>query len=399
MNSNKNIFFKYQFIILLAMFAIFMRGCTLVSQTGTQDQQGRNGNSQATAKENIKLGLMMPLSGDAAAYGLPIQAAAQIAVDEINAKGGINGQMLELVAEDSKCNPKDGATAAQKLVNVDQVKVIIGGACSGETLGAAPITEAAKVILFSPSATSPDVTNAGDYVFRVAPSDALAGKVAANYAFDTLAKKKAVVFSETTDYAQGLRMVFGENFKTAGGEVVADETFTSEDTDMRTQILKAKSGNPDMIYIVAQTPAKAALLLKQLKEAGMEQQIVASEVLLGRDFIVENPELVEGQIGVEPRVDATAPKTAALFAKYQEKTGEAVPWPQFITGVYDAIYLVSDAIGQYGLDSDKIRDYLYDVKDYDGAIGSLTFDENGDALLPYSVKQIKNGQAEEIGTA
>ncbi|KHO44953.1 MAG: branched-chain amino acid transport system substrate-binding protein [archaeon GW2011_AR3] len=394
------------FLAGLAALVILMIGCTPVAQNGVPDVRPANGETETSGEpdaqattETVKLGLMLPLSGDATAYGNPIRTAAFIAADEINAKGGINGKMIEFVTEDSKCSPKDGASAAQKLVNVDKVKVIIGGACSGETLGAAPITEAAKVILISPSATSPDITAAGDYVFRIAPSDAFAGEVAAKYASDDLGRSKAVVFSETTDYAQGLRKVFKENFELLGGAVVADETFSSEDTDMRTQVLKAKNANPDVIYIVAQTPAKATLLLKQLKESGMEQEIVASEVLLGRDFIAENSELIEGAIGIEPKVDDTSPTTAALFAKYKEQTGEEVPWPQFVAGVYDAVYLVSDAISLYGEDTDKIRDNLYSVKDYNGAIGKLTFDENGDPLLPYSVKKITGGKAVEIATA
>ena len=124
----------------------------------------------------IKIAFMGPLTGDAASYGESELHAIQVAVDEIN-QTKISGQPVELVTEDSKCDPQAAGVAAQKMVNIDKIKIIIGGACSGETLAAAKITDPAKIILLSPSASSPDVTGAGDFVFRVYPSDALAGKI------------------------------------------------------------------------------------------------------------------------------------------------------------------------------------------------------------------------------
>ncbi|MBI2558683.1 ABC transporter substrate-binding protein [Candidatus Woesearchaeota archaeon] len=341
---------------------------------------------------SYKIGVMMPLSGDAAAYGLPIQKAFKIALQEVNSKGGVNGRKLEAIYEDSKCNPKDGNAAAQKLVNIDKVKVIVGGVCSGETLGAAPITEADKVILISPSATSPDITKAGDFVFRVAPSDAFAGIVASEYAFKDANAKKAAVISETTDYAQGLRNVFKENFVKLGSEIVADETYNPEDTDFRAQVAKVKVTNPDVIYLVPQAPAKGILLIKQLKESGYAKQLLTAEVLIGRNIIKENGADMEGLIGIEQKFDEKNPKAAALVAKYTQEAKEEPPFPGYMAGAYDIVYLLADAIGKYGYDSEKIRDYLYEVKDYDGAVGKLTIDDNGDPIMEYSILQVKNSQ-------
>src|SRR3989344_5643530 len=165
---------KKSILAVLVISIFLLAACSQQAQDSKEQVQETQG--------SYKIGVMAPLTGDGAAYGLPIQKAIKIAIDEVNAKGGVNGVKLEPIYEDSKCNPKDGNAAAQKLVNVDKVKVIIGGACSGETLGAAPITGASKVVLLSPSATSPDITTkGGDYTFRVAPSDAYAGIVAANY--------------------------------------------------------------------------------------------------------------------------------------------------------------------------------------------------------------------------
>ncbi|MBI3035581.1 ABC transporter substrate-binding protein [Candidatus Woesearchaeota archaeon] len=341
---------------------------------------------------SYKIGVMLPLTGDAAAYGLSEQRGIKIALDEINSKGGVNGKKLEAIYEDSKCNPKDGNAAAQKLVNVDKVKVIVGGACSGETLGAAPITEANKVILISPTASSPDVTNAGDFVFRTYPTDAYAGIIAANYAYIELKARKAALVTESTDYAQGLRKVFKENFAKLGGEVVADETYNPDDTDFRTQVTKVKSTDADLIYIVPQTPVKGLLLLKQIKELGLTQPLLTAEVLIGKKIVIDNPTELEGLYGVEFKFDEKTPKAAALLLEYKRISGEEPEFPSFIATAYDAVQLIADAIGQQGYDSEKIRDYLYAVKDYNGAAGKITMDENGDPIMEYSVKKIKNGE-------
>ena len=370
-------------LVILTLFVLILAACA-VQQPVVEEEKELVG--------TYKIGVMYPLTGDAATYGLAIQRATKIAVDEVNAKGGVNGRKLEIIYEDSKCNPKDSNAAAQKLINIDKVKVIIGGVCSGETLGAAPIAEQNKVILISPASTSPDITKAGDFVFRVSPSDAYAGVVASDYAFNDLKTKKAALVSESTDYAQGLRRVFKENFVSLGGEIVVDETYNPEDTDFRTQVAKVKAANPDVIYLAPQTFPKGVLLVKQIKEANVNQQLLTAEVLIARNVVKDNAEDMEGLIGVEPKLDETAPKTASLSAKYKQQTGEEWPFPQYMTGAYDIVYLLADAISKNGYDGEKVRDYLYSVKDYDGATGKITIDENGDVILDFSVKQAKNGE-------
>ena len=378
------------FLSVLAVILLF-----LISACVQQSKQNveQNKKTQTTQLQgSYKIGVMFPLTGDAAIYGIPAQVSAKIAADEINAKGGVNGKKIEMIYEDSKCNPKDGNAAAQKLVNVDKVKVIIGGYCSGETLGAAPITEANKVVLISPSSSSPDITKAGDFVFRLAPSDAFAGVVASNYAFNDMKARKAAIISETTDYAQGLRNIFKENFVKLGGEIVADETYNPDDADFRTQITKVKASAPDIIYVSPNTAIKSAILIRQIREAGLKQKLLGNEVVIGaKNEMKENAELWEDIIGVEQKFDDKAPKAAALFAKYKEQTSVEPALPQYMASAYDIVYLLSDAIVKYGYDSEKIRDYLYTVKAYDGAVGEITIDENGDPIMEYSVNQVKSG--------
>lgn len=344
--------------------------------------------------EPIVMGAIFPLSGDGAAYGEPFSRQLMLAVDEVNGNGGIGGKQVEIKLEDGKCTPKDAATAATKLVNVDKVKVIFGGACSGETLGAAPITEEAQVILFSPSATSPDVTEAGDYVFRTAPSDAFAGGVAAEKAIK-MGFEKAAIIHETTDYAQGLKSVFEGTFKEKGGEIVMVESFATEEADFKTRILKVKNANPDVVYIVPQTPAKGVLLIKQLREQGVEQPLLTGEVLMGRDVVEENGEAMEGLIGVEPAFDESNPLAKEAMDAYRAEYGEPA-FPFFQAATRDAFYLVADTIEAGGYDADAIKEELNAVENWQGAIGEITFDENGDPVLAFSVKQVQNGTLVEL---
>ena len=383
---------KKALLVFLTLTVLILSACAVQQETPQTDGGEKPAAQAQITQGSYKIGVMYPLTGDGASYGLPIQRATKIAIDEINAKGGINGKKIEAIYEDDKCNPKDGNAAAQKLVNIDKVKVIIGGVCSGATLGASPITEENKVILISPSATSPDITNAGDFVFRVAPSDAYAGIVTSDYAFNDLKTKKAALITETTDYAQGLRRVFKENFAKLGGEIVADETYNPEDTDFRSQVTKVKASAPDVIYIVPQAPPKGVLLTKQIKEAGIKQQLLTAEVLIGRNIVKDNAADMENLIGVEQKFDDKAPKAAVLLAKYKQQTKEEPPFPAYMSGAYDIVYLIADAIGKYGYDSEKIRDFLYSLKDYEGAVGKLTIDQNGDPIMEYSIKQVKKGE-------
>ncbi len=347
--------------------------------------------------ETVRIGVLLPLTGDAASYGESENRAIEIAMEEVNAAGGIAGKNLEFVIEDGKCEPAAAGTAAQKLVNVDKVKVVVGGACSGETLAAAEITEPAKVILISPSASSPKVTTAGDFVFRTYPSDALAGKIAATYAAQELKTKKAAVFTELTDYAQGLREVFKTTFAAAGGEIVADETYTTGAADFKTQVLKIKSAKPDAVYVAPQTLTPGVNIVKQLKENGVKAQIMTAEVLLDRQAVKDNKDVLEGVIGVEPAVDwDNNPKANAFREAHRAKFGGADPG-SFAANAYDAVHLVAEAIAGSGLDTEKIRDFLYGVKDWDGAVGKLTMDANGDPIMGLSVRKIVAGEVTDLG--
>jgi len=355
-----------------------------------------NGFSVKDTGDTIKIGAIMPLSGDAAAYGIPLQKIADLAVKEINDAGGIKGKKLKIIYEDGTCDAKGATSSAQKLINVDGVKIIFGGLCSGETLGAAPITEANKVILFSAASGSPDITNAGDYVFRNFPSDATSGSKVARAAIERGDIRIAII-AEQTDYSIAVKRVFRTTFENLGGDVLVDEAFVSDSSDFRAQLTKIKNANPDAIYLVTQTPAKYGQVLKQLRELDINQQIYTNEFAAVEEILENYPDAIEGAIFAIPAFDETSDKSAELINKLNEKLGDlggALP-PVYFATTYDAIYILKESIDECGEETDCIRDFLYDIKDRDGFAGLLSIDSNGDAEFEYVLKSIKNGEVTE----
>ncbi len=355
-----------------------------------------SGNDEETTdvetEEPIKIGAILPLTGDGAAYGVPMQAIAQVAVEDINANGGVNGRMLEFIWEDGKCNGQDAAAAAEKLINVDKVEVIYGGFCSSETLGAAPKAEAAGVVMLSPGSSSPDVTNAGDYIFRNYPSDTAQGEILAQLATE-LGFQKVGVLTEENDYTIGLEESFKSTFEEGTG-VVVTESFLPTDTDFKAQITKMKGEGVDAIFVNPQTPAKADLLFKQLNEQGLgDIQLLGNDVVLGSTDILANyQDFVEGMLGAETTFNTDHPGYTKLVNGYKAKTGEAeVPFMTYGATSYDAIHLLAEGIGAVGYDGAKLKDWLYSVNGWEGVAGTLTIDQNGDPEAGHKPRMVQGG--------
>mgnify|MGYP001566513257 CR=1 FL=1 len=335
----------------------------------------------------LKVGVLTPLTGDAASYGTAMQRAYDLAVSEINAAGGVDGRQIELVYEDAKCEGSAATTATQKLVSVDGVKFILGGTCSGETLAAAAITQVARVLLLSPSATSPDITEAGDLVFRTYPSDDFEATMVAAFAAEN-GDLRAAIISETTDFAQGVRNAFKASYT---GEVVFDETFNSGETDFRTLITKLRAANPQMVYVSPQSPAAGELILKQIAESGMNVSVFANNAMIDRSAIAANPSLYEEVVMAEVQLPSEG-KAVAMLSAYEAMYGNQPEFLAYTASAYDSVYLLAEAIAAEGEDAEAVAGYFaYQVVDWPGAIGVFNFDENGDAQVELTLVQAISG--------
>jgi len=351
---------------------------------------------EKTEKENIKIGVLFPLTGDAALYGEAPKKIYDLAVEEINNSGGINGNKLELIYEDGKCNGKDATTAMQKLVSVDKVKIVMGGICSSETLAAVPIATQNQVMLFSPGSSSPDLTGSSAYFVRNMPSDSTQGKILADYAFNKKNIRSVAVIQEQQDYTLGIYQAFEKRFTELGGKIYYEKYVTSE-IDFRTPLLKLKANKPDALFIISVTGGTAEKILKELPVLNWNIDLlvndnVASEV----EVVKRNPDILEGAISAVVGVDLDNYKFLELKKKYKEKYQSDLIFENFDPIFYDSIFLLRDALSEVGENPEKIIAWLKNVENWQGASGIIDIKDNGDRDSGHVLKEIKDGEVVPI---
>ena len=375
---------KRKNIILVVVLIIIVVIIGLISRAGSSSDVASSG--------NIKVGFIAPLTGDAAVYGEPALNVTQLAINEINTSGGINGRQLQLIVEDGKCSGESAASAAQKLVNVDKVQFIIGGFCSGESLAAEPITTAANVFLFSAGSSSPDLTGKSPLFARDYPSDATQGKVLASLSANDKQWKKVAVIQEQTDYAVGLDKSFSANFSALGGVTIKQE-FPTGTTDFRSLLTQLKSQNPDALLIDVQTPANAQIIFKQMADLKWKLPLITSDAVLGdTSTITANKAILEGSFGAEFNTDPSNKIFQHLLAAYKSTYNTELPYQSYAQTEYDAVYILKDGLLAVGNNGKKLADWVHDLKDFQGASGSITIGSNGDVIGGHIPIIIKNGE-------
>ena len=327
-----------------------------------------------------RIGVMESLTGAGETYGTVAWQSKQMALDEINDAGGIDGRMLELVIEDSKCNAADAITAYNKLTNVDGVKIILGTSCSGAMLGVAPLAEADGVVLFSGLASNPDIANAGDYIFRTQISDIEVGINTGNTLWADGIRRLATI-TEETDYAEGVRRTSVEQFEKNGGQVVASERFATDVTDFRTQLTKLFAANPDALHIAPQSEFSAGAIIKQARELGYEGPIYGETVSVGTTAQDIAGDAATGMKAITAAPDPTNAKSQEVLANFRERY-QYITLPWHLGSAYDNVYIAAECLKQTGddQDADGFRDCLYGLT-WSGAIGdNYSFDEDGEVV-------------------
>ncbi|MDE1966154.1 MAG: ABC transporter substrate-binding protein [Patescibacteria group bacterium] len=354
-----------------------------------------HGGTAANETGPIKIGIIGPFTGDAASYGEPYQKTVQLAVDQINAKGGINGRQIEPIFEDGQCTGPNAVSAAQKLINVDGVQAIIGGFCSGETIPVAPIAEQAKVLLFSPAASSPALTGISHYFFRDYPSDNTQGKVLADAA---IAKgwKKVAFMQEQTDYAAGVYNAFNQSFTAAGG-TTDNQAFPTDTADFRSMLTKLKNDKPDALFIDTQTGAETGRVLEQLQQLGWKPPLLVDDATaLDTATVSANSAVLEGAFTAVFLPDASSSQFTALVNAYKQKYGEDMPYQGYMATSYDAVNLIAEGIAKVGDNGAKLADWSRTISGYAGASGSITIKSDGDRASGHTLEVIHNGVATPV---
>lgn len=361
---------------LVIIIIILVFGITLITRN-----LGSNGSAVVNTGEPVKIGLIMPLTSNAADIGKSNKFAAELAVKEINAKGGINGRPIQLVIEDSKgCDSKEAVTAMQKLVNVDKVSAVYS-ACSNVAIATHPVAETGKTVHFG-CASNPTVTTLGDYMFRIAPSDDYAGKVAAQYIKDDFNAQNVAVLHCDNDWCVGIKDAFIEEFKKEGGNILTVEQIHAGASDVKTELTKIKNTNPDLIYF-AGYPQETVIAFKQAKELGLDVPFFGGDAWMDQSIAQETGSSAENKFFTTP---------AKNYDKNfeQKVNGDiAICTPE----AYDIIYVLAQTMEKVGTDSTAVKNELYNLRNYMGQSGVVGLDENGDLLgASFDIKTYSNGE-------
>ncbi|HAC32323.1 MAG TPA: amino acid ABC transporter substrate-binding protein [Treponema sp.] len=349
-------------------------------------------NSKASS---IKIGSIGPLSGPYAVYGGDCKNGIELAVNEINAAGGINGQNIELIAEDDEGAAEKSVSAYKKLVTKDGVKFIFGSLTSGCAIAISPLAQAQKVIQIAPAATAPKLTEAGNFVFRACYDDPFQGVVGGKFAASNLgAKKAAILYDISNDYSVGLTENFKAAFESNGGSIVSLETYSTGDKDFNAQLTKIKNAAPDVVYL-PDYYSTVALIVKQLRAQGINTPIVGAD---GWDGLTENAgdEVLNGFYSNHYAADSTEPKVQNFVKNYKAKY--SLTPTAFAALGYDSVYMLKDAILKAGkTDSEAVRTAL-EATNGDYVTGHLTFNEKHNPVKGAVIVELVKGSDGKLTT-
>ncbi len=365
--------------------AVFAAGC---SKSG--------GDANAT----IRVGEYASLTGKEATFGTSSHQGTELAIEQVNAAGGVLGKKIDLIYEDDRSVPGEAATIAKKLINSNDVVALLGEVASGRSLEAAPIAQANHIPMISPSSTNPKVTQVGDYIFRVCFTDPFQGKLLADFARNSLKVNKVAVFSDVAaPYSVGLAEYFVKPFVAEGGTVVSEQKYTGGDKDFKAQLTVIKNARPDAIFVPGYY-TDVGLIVAQARQLGI------TVPMFGGDGW-EAPELIQiagadalkntyysthfSPQSTEPRVQKFV---EAFKAKYDGKTPDAMA----ALG-YDSAMVLVDAIKRAGTtDEPALRDAIAATRDFPGVSGTTTLDANRDASKSAVIITVKDGKFQYLET-
>jgi branched-chain amino acid transport system substrate-binding protein len=352
------------------------------------------------AQDTIKIGEYASLTGKEASFGQQSHKGLTLAIEELNAAGGVLGKKLELITEDNQTKPGESATAVKKLISRDKVVALIGEVASGRSLEAAPIAQAAKIPMIAPAATNPKVTQTGNYIFRVCFIDPFQGTVMAKFAqTDLKAKKVAVLSSVSNAYSVGLAKFFKETFTANGGIIVSEKNFSEGDKDFRAQLTAVKAAGADAVFVPSYY-TEAALIARQARDLGLNVPFFGGDGWVADQLLEIGGEALNGcYYSTHFSPENQDPVVQAFVKKFKARWG-ANENPDAIAALgYDAAYVLVDAIKRAGsTEGPKLRNALAATKNFSGVTGVTNIDANRDASKPAAIIAIKNGKLEFLKT-
>ena len=349
-----------------------------------------SGTNATDGTGEIIVGYYGDLTGRTASFGQSTKNGVEMAVDEINKAGGIMGRQVRVIVEDDQGEPNKAATVVSKLVNQDKVHAVLGEVASSNSLAAAPKAQEAGIPMISPSSTNPNVTQVGDYIFRVCFIDPFQGDVMAKFASNNLkAKRAAILYDFNADYSRGLREFFTRSFKGLGGEIVAEQSYTQGDRDFSGQLTQIRAANPDVIYVPGYY-GEVGVISNQSKQLGINAPLLGGD---GWDspqlWQLGGASLNGNYISNHYSVDDPSPAIQKFVADYKARFN-LLPDALAALG-YDSMKVLADAITRAGgTDGAKLRDAIAQTRNFVGVTGSITIDKDRNAVKPAVVLKLQD---------
>ena len=338
----------------------------------------------------IVVGYYGDLTGRTSNFGQSTKRGVEMAADEINKAGGINGRQITILSEDDEGRPEKAATVVTKLINQDRVVALVGEVASGNTLAAAPKAQAANVPMISPSSTNPAVTQVGDYISRVCFIDPFQGDVMAKFAFNTLkAKTAAIMLDFNAPYSRGLTEFFEASFKKLGGTILDKQSYTQGDRDYKGQLTAIRAKNPDVIYVPGYY-GEVGVISKQAKQLNIKAPMLGGDGWDSTQLWDLGGDSLNGDyISNHYSVDDPSPAIQKFVADYKARNGE-VPDALAALG-YDAMKVLADAIRRAGTtEGPQLKDAINATKGFVGVTGTISLDKDRNAVKPAVVLKLQD---------
>ena len=348
----------------------------------------------------VLIGEVGSLTGPEASFGISTRNGIELAVNQANASGGVKGRKIAVRVYDDQSKPEEAANAATRLISQDHVKVILGEVASTNSLAMAQKAQPAGVPMISPSSTNPKVTQVGNYIFRVCFIDPFQGFVMAKFSHENLKVKRAAVLKDQkSDYSLGLTEYFTRTFTEMGGKIVTTEAYAKGDSDFRAQLTAIKSQKPDAIYIPGYY-TDVGIIARQARELGIPKKVP----LLGGDGWRSEKLFELGGSAIEASYfsdhyspDNPSPIVQKFIGEYKQAYGSV---PDSLAGLgYDSARVAIAAMKKASdLSGPAIRDAIAQTKDFPGVAGTISLDENRNAVKPAVVLQVEDGKLKYITT-
>lgn len=352
-----------------------------------------------SAPDTIKIGNYAAITGKDGTFGDSSTKATRLAIDEINAAGGVLGKPIELIVEDTQSKPGEAATVVKKLITREKVVALIGEVTSSRSLEGAGVAQAFKIPMLTPSATNPAVTATGDHIFRACFIDPFQGAVLATFAREKLnSRRAALLTSISSAYSTGLGEVFRAEFPRAGGAIVSDQKYAEGDKDFKAQLTAIKAAAPDVLFIPGYY-TEVALIAKQARELGITAPLIGGDGWEAPELLQIAGTALDGcYYSTHYSAESPDPKVQEFVKKYRARFDDRVPDGMAALG-YDAAYLLVDAIRRAGsTEPAAIRAALAETKNFDGITGRIDMDQNRNASKPAAILTIKSGQFTYVET-